>query len=540
MRQSTLLLLASFFAIFAAGAAAFLASNVVWIWALFLGLGVVGILSWAAMELGYIREFFSRRTTHYGLNSLLTAFLVLVIAVVVNLVAKEYDWKKDLTKNRLHTLSEQTEKVVRGLTKEVRVRAFVQPNSMGEFQKAFDKYSYFSPKLKTDFIDVDRDPGAVQRYDIKTPGTVIVETENRSSKLENLMGPDDPKFEEKLTNAIISVTKGEKKALCYTTGHGEKLLSESGRDGYSELKETLENGRFTVKDLMLAGEAGIPAPCEVVMIAGPKSEFLDTEITALETYLKRGGKLFLMLEPDSSEKLKGFLAKYGVDWKSKETVLETNRLQQLAGGDPLAPVVATYDTSHEITKDMKQMTIYRQATPVEKAATVPQGVTVTSLFSTSARSFELPMSALKNAKNGQLQVKEDTLKKGPMSLAVAVYGKAEAPAEKKPVDPKAKPPDSVPNKDTNDAEYRMVVVGDSDFASNQLRRFGLNGDLFQNMLSWLSREEDLIAIRPKEAGNSELRITEFNARFIALASIIIAPFGMWITGLVVWLRRRRK
>lgn len=541
MRQSTLLLLASLFALFAAGSAGFLVGDVVWIWALFLGLGVVGLIGWLVLEVGTLKELFSKRTTHYGLNSIFTVVIVLVIVVVLNLVAKEYDLKKDFTKNRLHTLSEQTEKVVKGLTKEVRLRTFVQPNAIGEFQKAFDKYTYFNPKyLKAEFVDVDKDPGVVQRYDIKAPGTIVVETDDRSSKIENLMGPDDPKFEEKLTNAIISVTKGERKTLCYTTGHGEKLFSDTSRDGYSEVKETLEQGRFKTEELLLAGEKdGVPTRCEVVVIAGPKSEMLDTELTALEAYLKRGGKVLLLLEPDSSPKLKGFLAKYGVDWKSQQTVLETNRFQQFAGGNPLAPVIMSYDTAHEITKDIKQITMFAQATPVEKAATVPTGLTVTSLFSTSARSFELPLATLKTAKNGQLAVNEKTLRKGPLSLAVAVSGKAESPDASKDAAKKDEKKDSAPLKDKNDAEFRLVVVGDADFAANGLRRMFLNADLFQNILSWLSKEEDLIAIRPKEAGVSELRLTEFNVRVIFWGSAVVAPFTMLILGFFVWFRRRR-
>lgn len=540
MRQSTLLLLASFFSLFAAGSAAFLAGDVIWIWGLFLGLGIVGLVGWVVLESGYLKEVFSKRTTHYGLNSIFTVFIVLVIVVVLNLVAKEHDWKKDVTKNRLHTLSEQTEKVVKGLKREVRIRAFVQPNAIGEFQKAFDKYTYFNPKfLKAEFVDVDKEPMAVQRYDIKASGTLVVETDDRSSKLENLMGPDDPKFEEKLTNAIISVTKGERKTLCYTTGHGEKLFSDTSRDGLSDLKEMLEQGRFKTEELLLVGEAGgVPARCEVVVVAGPKSDLLDTEVAALEGYLKRGGKLLLLLEPDSSPKLKGFLAKYGVDWKAQQTVLETNRLQQFAGGNPLAPVIMSYDTAHEITKDIKQITMFAQATPVEKAANVPVGMTVTSLMQTSARSFELPMSALKTAKNGQLAVNEKTLRKGPLSLAVAVSGKAEAPEAANDAK-KDEKKDAEPLKDKNDAEFRLVVVGDADFAANQLRRMFLNADLFQNMLSWLSKEEDLIAIRPKEAGQSELRLTDFNVRVIFWGSTFVAPLGMLIFGVFVWLRRRR-
>ena len=90
------------------------------------------------------------------------------------------------------------------------------------------------------------------------------------------------------------------------------------------------------------------------------------------------------------------------------------------------------------------------------------------------------------------------------------------------------------------SEFRMIVVGDSDFASNQARQFGMNADLFQNMLSWLAQEEDLIAIRPKSAGESQFDITEQRSRVINLASIIVAPLIMFVSGVWVWVSRRRR
>lgn len=539
MRQSTILLLASLFALFASASAGFLAGETVWIWSLFLGLGVLGLVTWFVMELVWIKDFLAKRTTHYGINALLTVLLVLVITVVVNLIAKEYDWKKDFTKNRFFTLSEQTENVVRGLREEVRIRAFVaNPVGMGEFQRAFDRYTYLSPKLKFQFIDFEREPFAARRYDIKEQNTVVFETDRRQEKV--VVNTDDPKFEEKVTNAIIAVTKGDKKTICMVTGHKEGVLEDSSPKGYSALRERLEIGRYKTQEVLLATE-GVPAKCEILVMAGPMSDVTDAELTTLENYVKRGGKFFLMIEPDGTAKMKGFLAKFGVEWKPGQTVIEMDPRLQVKGGGLELPLVASYDTTSEITRRFKRQhtTIYAFPTVVQKAGTVPEGMTVTSLFQTSGASVEIPLARLMNLKGG-LDVKG--LPRGPISLAVTVTGKGEAVAAKdaKNDEKKDGKKDPEPPKDRNDAEFRLVVVGDAEFAANGLFQSHVNSDLFQNILSWLSKEEDLIAIRPKDVGASELRVSQFSSRFIAWMSVVIAPLSVWILGAVVWLRRRRK
>src|SRR5262249_50442875 len=130
---------------------------------------------------------------------------------------------------------------------------------------------------------------------------------------------------------------------------------------------------------------------------------------------------------------------------------------------------------------------------------------------------------------------------GPLTLAFAITGKADlAPKRETQPEEPAKPGMPPPPKKSDQPEFRMVTVGDSDFASNNVRKFGINSDLFQNMLSWLSKEEDLISIRPRPSDTSEFDITEERSRVINLASIVVLPALMLLSGVGVWQTRRRK
>ncbi len=498
------------------------------VWQISLGVAALGYIIYFTQERAFFCGVFSRKAARYGLNAVFMSVIAFGILIFVNLIATKYDVKKDLTKNKLHTLSEESIKVLKGLPTEIKLKAFINPTQRGEFDRIFEKYTYYTPRLKKEYIDVDKDPLIVQKYNIKQAGTVIVESDTRTSRVENLLGPEDPKLEEKITNAIIQVSKGDKKKIYFVSGHGEKLLSETGKEGYSEIKEQLESGRYKVEELILVEKGLVPDDASIIVLAAPRSDLFEPEVRALEAYLAKGGKCLVMAEPISSPTLKSFLAKYGILFTPKKTVVELNPLQQLAGGNPLTPIVTNYSKESEITRDAKQISLFPIATPIEKAEKTAQEFKVTSLFSTSAKSFESEL------KDNQVTPNPNSDRKGPLSLAVSISGKVtvKAGAEKNTENPKAE--------DKKEPEFRMVVVGDSDFASNSGRRFGINSDLFQNMLSWLAHEEDLISIRPRPANTSEFEITETRMRVINLASIVFAPLLMFGTGTVVWARRRRR
>lgn len=511
----------------ASGLFGYLASHWPLVWQLLLAAAAACLAGGIWVGRADLKSSLGKRTVRYGLNSVVMSAIVFAIVVILNLIAVNHDQKLDVTRNKLNTLSDQSIKIVKGLTQDVKLRAFVNPQQKTEFDAVFDKYAYYSKHIQKDFIDVDRDPLVVRRMEIKQPGTIIVESATRSSKIDNLTGTDDPKMEEKITNAIIQVVKGDKKKIYFVNGHGERLIGDTSAEGYSGMRDALGVGRFNIEEINLVEKDKIPADAEIVIIPGPKKDFMTHEIASLENYVKQGGKLFVMMEPDSSKALQPFLAKYGVAWKDKRAVVERNNLQQLAKGNPLTPIVVSYDGSHDITRDIKQMSIFAITTPVEKADKVPEGMTATPLFFTSKASQE------SNVEGNRLNLNDKTDRKGPLSLAVAIVGHgSKAGAEKKDEKKEGEAADKGP-------EFRMIVVGDSDFGNNQLRGFGANSDLFQNMLSWLAKEEDLISIRPKPTDESTLDVTEQRMRVITLASCIFMPFAMLLSGIAVWLRRRR-
>jgi len=90
-----------------------------------------------------------------------------------------------------------------------------------------------------------------------------------------------------------------------------------------------------------------------------------------------------------------------------------------------------------------------------------------------------------------------------------------------------------------DAKARVVVVGDSDFATNAFVNLSGNKDLFLNTLSWLAEEENLIAIRPKERANTPIFLTAAQGQVLFWLPVVVVPAVLLVSGTSVVLRRRR-
>jgi hypothetical protein len=117
-------------------------------------------------------------------------------------------------------------------------------------------------------------------------------------------------------------------------------------------------------------------------------------------------------------------------------------------------------------------------------------------------------------------------KKGPVSIGSAVS--ASSTAAPKPGDPP----------DAPKPETRVVVIGDSDFAANSGLGIQGNRDLFMNIVGWLSQQENLISIRPKEADDRRITLTATQQANIQWLSLLIIPASIFGMGVYTWWRRR--
>jgi ABC-type uncharacterized transport system involved in gliding motility auxiliary subunit len=283
---------------------------------------------------------------------------------------------------------------------------------------------------------------------------------------------------------------------------------------------------------VLAQATEVPADADVVVIAGPRTDFLGPEVELLKNYLARGGKLLVMLDPvlkpDQPQPvlLQALLKDWGIE-AANDVVLDVSGMGRLLNTDESVPVAAAYP-SHAITQEFGLLTAYplaRSMAPIEGGV---NGRTAQKIVETSPRSWA--ESNLKSLSGGEPAKADETDKKGPIALASAVSGPAtNAPAPKEPPKPGETP---------KQTEARIVAFGDSDFASNAALGVQGNRDLFLNTVNWLAQQENLISIRPKDPEDRRITLTADQERRIFYLTVLIVPGLILLAGVQTWWRRR--
>jgi ABC-type uncharacterized transport system involved in gliding motility auxiliary subunit len=483
-------------------------------------------------------EWMKARQTRYG--AYLVTYLIVVILVLgaVNWLGNRHNSSFDATSNKRFSLSDQTVKIVKGLKSDVKVTYFDKTSEFARARDLLDRYNNLSTKLKVDYVDPDKKPTLAKMANVRTYGTVYVDSGIRREEAKSVT-------EEEITGALIRSLKSGERNACFVSGSGEHGIDDSGRTGYSQVKEALEKNNYKTKTVSLiggaAGSAGasvatippaptkigaptpggakpeVPADCTVLIIAGPKYDYVEPEVAAIKTYIESGGHALFMIDPPlklgrednaGSPALAKVLEGWGVTL-NKDLALDTSGVGQIFGLGPEVPLVTSYE-SHAIVRDMKDTAT---ALPLARTLEVKSAdkTTVEKLFSTAANSF-----ATTNLNSADIRLDPKRDKKGPLSLGAA----------------------GTYNNSDKSKEGRFVVVGSSSWISNNILRFNGNRDLFLNAINWLTADEDLISIRPKDPEDRRLNISGRQMSVIFYSSVILLPLIVIISGFMTYWRRR--
>jgi ABC-type uncharacterized transport system involved in gliding motility auxiliary subunit len=493
------------------------------------GLAIAGLVCTLLYILSQWREVahaFSGREARFGTLAVASAAVVLAILVALNYLASRHNKRWDVTAAQQFTLSDQTRKILQGLQKPVNIKVFAQPDDFERFRDRLDEYQYASKQVNVEYIDAVKSPSRANQYQVQQLGTVVFEYDGRTERVTS-------ESEQELTNGLIKVVQGKQHKIYFVQGHGEKGTQGSDRDGYSQIASSLGSENYTVDQLVLAQQKEIPADASLLIVAGPQTDFFPPEIEMLKRYLARGGKVMFMLDPPDKAgeqdvtNIIALLKDWAID-VGNNVVVDVSGMGQLLGTGPEVPVAAKYQT-HAITDRFNLLTAYRLARSVSPAAGSTSGKFAQTLVETSPASWaETDIKTLNTS--GQVARDLDKGDKaGPVSLAVAVSSPvAEAPA----------PADGDKTDDTQKPETRIVVFGDSDFASNSGLGIQGNRDLFMNAVNWLAQQENLIAIRPRDPQDRRLTLTSDQQRRIFWLTVLIIPGLILFAGVQTWWRRR--
>src|SRR5947209_355854 len=488
--------------------------------------GLVCVLAYTLGQWRDIAKVFGRRQARYGTLAGVSILVVLGILFAINYIGAKKKKRWDLTANKQFSLSDQTRNVLAKLDAPMQIVAFPMETDTQRYQDQLNEYQQASKRITTEFVDPDKKPAVARQYQVTAYNTIVFNYKGRTERITS-------DAEQDITNAIIKVVSGQQRKVYFTQGHGEHDTTSSERDGYNGVAGGLGKENYTVDKLVLAQAGSVPDDASVVVVAGPRTDFFAPEIDALKKYLAKGGKLLLEIDPPDrpdSPPLTNLIAlahDWGVDL-GNDIVVDVSGMGRLIGASEAVPVAAPPYPAHPITQRFSLLTAYPLARSASPASGGVNGHTAQAIVETGPRSWaETDLKGVLESK--PVEYNEGKDKKGPVAIASAVSAAVTDAAATKPADG---------GNDAAKPETRVVVFGDSDYASNSALGIQGNRDLFLNTIGWLSQQENLISIRPKEADDRRITMTAAQQTNLNVLSVFIIPACIFGAGVYTWWRRR--
>lgn len=475
------------------------------------------------------------RKTAIGLNSGAAALLSLAVWVMANHLAYRHHAHADLSTTQYYRLAPKTEEVLASLDKPVTAIIFFQPSHPlhGDVEALLQEFAARSPRLRVERVDPDRDPSRAEelqaRHRIDKGNAVVFVHGERSRHVpadkvaefekKTLLNPNPRRLaftaEPHFVSAILSVVSDKKPVVLALTGHGERDFADATRQhGYSEAAHLLEMENIELRTLDLARQREVPKECDALIIAGPTRRFTSAEQEAVVQYMRRSGRLLLMVDSGPATGLEDLLKEWGVVL-GQDVVMDTRKT--LTGKD----LYINRYANHPITAKMNGLTslffLPRSVdavfggVPSRRPEDQPR---LTQLASCSEHGW-----AERDLQNPAAQFDEGVDLRGPVSIAVAVE---KGVAADKGVSLKA---------------GRLVVVGDSQFCANEPIYDG-GMTLFLNSVNWLLDQSELIDIPVKPVQEVRLNLDRHDLNKLFATLVVVLPGWIAVTGLLVWSRRR--
>jgi gliding-associated putative ABC transporter substrate-binding component GldG len=540
-----------------------------------------------------------RRKRSYASNATVYAVFIIGGIVLVNLIATRVFGRLDLTQHGVYTLSPSSKDIVRGLPDYLTVKAYISKDLPPELVNV----SRYTRDLMDEYRTASKGKLRFEAFDPSTDKQI--EEEANACKVAKLQIQvmREQKFEVSQqylglcfqyngqTDSIPQVTQSEgleymvsslmkrmtqhKRKVNFTVGHGEQDTTQ----GFTFLKHFLEQ-EFEVGTVNPA-ISPIPDDVDALVVGGPKQPFDEKGRKEIDSFLMKGkGAIFLVdgmamnspqgnmpelqqMQPKigqaNNHGLDELLEKYGFK-VGQDFVFDKQNVPgpvDFGGRKMLAnlPVFIGVKTPEIADKDFSvvagiEAMVFPFASSVElvgplAGGKVPAKGRLWTLATTSKKAWK-QTGFFFFTPNTKIEEGKD---KGMFSLAYAYQGplrSAFAPAAPAPAPGMSTPEQPGAPASESKKPVRLVVVGDSDFASDeylQMSRivplYNGGGQMLFNAIGWVIEDEALTPVRLKTVAARPLSVdSDQKATVIKWSNVCGVPVAFILFGLVRWRLRR--
>ena len=502
-----------------------------------LALGILLLATAFIIDFRQVSRALTGRRGRFGVSATVMASIFIGIIFFVNAISIGNYHRFDVTGLAQFTLAPQTKEVLSKLETPVQIIAFYIPGELtGEYSvNLLEEYQNYTDQLSIESIDPAENPDMAREY-----GTTLIPVEYRyptivfegESGRRMVLWPEfaaiveeqiiPVEAEHAFTSAILQVTGTVQRKVYFLTGHGESDIYSD----YSYARDELLDNLFKVETLNLRVTPSIPEDCAALIIAAPQQSLTSSEVDIIERYLESGRQALILINPNPPQGIEQLLSYWGVKIEdgavidpssyvspNKNTPLVTWERNYFGFEKTHFPGSASITPNPEYTPQLVQTTEEGDVQVIWMSEDSQIQMSIL-LMTTEDSWLEKDFDPLKEA-----EFDEGIDMKGPLFLGFLIFT----------------PPTGEADEEQGTA---LMVIGDSDFASNEHFYSGNNGDLFLYSVELLTAGEEIISIERKDPPFRRLRVGPDEERFINYSSIGLLPLLVLVIGGIIWWRRR--
>lgn len=464
-------------------------------------------------------------------QQIISGVLILGVIIALGWLSVRYNFKQDWTYNNRNTISAASQKQLASMRDPVRFVAFAYPGApeRDSIKYYVDQYARFKKDFELEFVDPSTQPLKVKEYGVSFAGEVVLEYQGRRETLRSMS-------EQIITAALQRLSYSGDKYIVFLEGHGERAAidPQEGQASFTQFAELLKSKGLKIQPLNLASTPSIPDNTAVLVVASPRSQLLEGEINLINAYVKRGGNLLWLADPDYPPGLQPLADTLGISWQHGYAVFPEYEL--LGTGHPGIFAALDYPPG-PVTQGVDQITLF----PLVRSLTaIKDGEWMAQPMLTTSPAAWLETQPIDSAGVALDEDKGDIA--GPLTIGMSLTRNVDTDIEV----PTAAEADPETEDGTNDAksalqkQQRVVLVGDADFLSNSsLGQLG-NQQLGLNIIQWLASRDEQLNIDVPRAPDANLFLPGWAVILLSVGFVIVLPLLLIGIGVTRWIIRRRR
>jgi len=451
---------------------------------------------------------------------------ILLIAIIVaaniglTFLPSEYS-QFDFTKNQLFSITDETKNVLDRLEDKVTINVIGEEETVDEFVNMYvGNYKKYSSNVDVVYRSETKEPGFYMDYSETTlyNSSIVVTykdlfrvinyadcyeyTYDYNTGANTITGID---VEGQLTAAINSMLGGESNVIYELIGHNDISLQEY-------ITKRFNKGGYVHRYLNLLQEEAVPEDADVVIVSSPTTDLSKDEINKLNEFVNKGGDLIMLASYSTTDSpnYDAFIESFGVEM-TEGVVVE--------GGGNIYGQIPIYiygeRQPHQITSIMSdtRLCFFPETVGFTVKENLDESLNILPLFTSSDQSYAKKIEA------GTIAEKMEGDPVGPFDIAF------------------------VAGKRISEGVYsEVVVIGCAEFLISDVDSAcaSANSEFFFNALNYISEVEFTTTIPVKSDSYEPIVVPTGSVLLYAAISVVLLPLAMLVTGIVIFIVRRRK